>query len=419
MSLITPHFEGEKPFDERFKRLFDDDIGNDCEFVVGLQSATIKGHKLIFSSASDVFRAMFYGSFKQEPVRITDLEPDEFKGMKYFIYTGEVIFTSAIETLLIYIAAQKYNIPELCRQCTQYIHTHTSASEVLEFYEYCKTRSISEFDETCCRIIQEKTEDVLKSDYFLHAEKETVDLILGFQSLKLASELDVFDYFEKWATAEAGRSQISAEEMGSCFNSLKKHIRFLSMSWEDFASKPAKSLFLTHDEKYVIGLNIKSFGSAPYPEHLSSLQQPRDLMNFNSVAKKISNTFSVSFGTSDSCSIHTSQFQFTFMKEWFIELFTTAENLCFTVIPKYENSFGCDKLISFRSELKILARNERDNWYIENTSHCAYTSETRNSIKDQFGMLFAVIPLKKLRSKCFSIQNKVNIEGTFILEDIK
>ncbi|RZF48005.1 hypothetical protein LSTR_LSTR002071 [Laodelphax striatellus] len=418
MSLITPPSEGEKPFNERFKLLFDDDVTSDCEFVVGLRDpTTIKGHRLIFSLASEKFK----GLLKEESViRIDDLEPEEFQGMKLFIYTGKVIFVSAIKTLLMYIAAQKFDIIELCRQCIKHIMTETTPFEVLEFYEHCQSRNISEFDETCCRIIQEKTDDVFKSEYFSSAKIETVNMILELPSMKLASELELFDYFEKWAMAEATRKQLGVEEMGSVFNSLKKHIRFLTMSWEVFASKPAKSSFLTEHEKKLIGLNIMNLGSSPYPEHLSIVQQPRDFKTFNVDAKKISNTFSIFFGSGsvNSPSLQCSAFIFNaFNYDWCIKLFQISGNLCFLVKPTNLTSYTY--LFSFRSELNVLARKESDNLLIENTCSCAYTRSTYNNTKNQFGMLFAVIPLKKLKSNCFLRGNKVYIEGTFIIEHIK
>ncbi|RZF44186.1 hypothetical protein LSTR_LSTR003826 [Laodelphax striatellus] len=95
-------------FEKRFLNLLDNNMDCDCEFDVGSQNIVIRGHKFLFSAASEVFHAMFYGKFKEEEaVRVEDLDPEGFQGMRQFIYTGEVNFTSSIHLLSIYIAARK------------------------------------------------------------------------------------------------------------------------------------------------------------------------------------------------------------------------------------------------------------------------------------------------------------------------
>ncbi|XP_039298539.1 BTB/POZ and MATH domain-containing protein 3-like [Nilaparvata lugens] len=75
-------------FETRFHRLVDSDMLSDCEFVLGSQKTSIKGHKVFFSAASEVFHAMFCSDLKEtNPVHVEDLEPEGFKAMKQFIYT--------------------------------------------------------------------------------------------------------------------------------------------------------------------------------------------------------------------------------------------------------------------------------------------------------------------------------------------
>ncbi|RZF48716.1 hypothetical protein LSTR_LSTR011346 [Laodelphax striatellus] len=271
----------EEFFKDRFKRLCDSDINSDCEFLVGCNKEIIKGHKLIFSTASPVFYAMFHGNLKENAVIVvSDLEPKGFEKMKKFIYTDDVNFETYIQVIWTLVTAKKYIIPHLVKRCMDFLHngTNTYCLQALHYYEYLKDRNITEFNQICHKIIEEKTLRILSGDSFSSVKPETVSWILSFESLALDSELELFNFFEKWALAEAKRKKISPNELGSSFNDLKKHIRFLTMNAKEFALA-AKSSLLTDEEKLAIALNMAEFGSTPLPDSLSPSRTKR---NFNS-----------------------------------------------------------------------------------------------------------------------------------------
>ncbi|RZF47548.1 hypothetical protein LSTR_LSTR009084 [Laodelphax striatellus] len=344
-----------KMFEKRFLRLLEKDIECDCEFVVGSQKTVIKGHKLVFSAASEVFHAMFYGELKEEQsVRIEDIDPEVFQGMRRFIYTGEVKFTSSIQALLIYIAARKYIINPLSKKCISFIQEkHIQPSEVLEFVEICKIHCIQEFEEFYNKVIQENTDKVVESDYFLLARPEVIELILKSPSLNLNSEIDVFQHFERWVIAEAGRKGIDVEEtMTGSIGHLKKHIRFLSMSSDDFLTKVVVSSLLTPEEKVAVACNLKKVDSKSMPKSISLEVQPR------------------SFITTD-----TSLDTRCYANEHVFLVLVDDPNCC---------SFGeC------------------------NGTFGKYNEEIQGYYK--YKMVIAKIPKSKLRNRCFSIDNASNI----------
>ncbi|XP_022195687.2 BTB/POZ domain-containing protein 3 [Nilaparvata lugens] len=265
-------------FKDRFLEASDNGFTYDCKFIVGSENKVIEGHKMFFSLASEVFKAMFYGDLKEDNVvKIEDLDADGFEAMKYFIYTGEVNFSSTIQALLTYIAARKYLISQLTKQCIVYIEQNIKPSEVLEVYEYCETNNIPGFDDLCLKIIEEETDQIVESGYFPTAKSETIQLILKSRRLTLESEIQVFKLFEKWALAKASRENISDEKLATSFGSLKKYIRFLTISKEEFTSQDVEhSLLLTQKEKEAIQSNLL-LGSdlKPMPESLSVVQRQR------------------------------------------------------------------------------------------------------------------------------------------------
>ncbi|RZF40637.1 hypothetical protein LSTR_LSTR010623 [Laodelphax striatellus] len=243
-------------FKNRFHRLADSDMLTDCEFIVGPQKTVIKGHKVFFCAASDAFHAMFLGDLKEtNAVHIEDLEPDGFQGMKKYIYTDQTDFKSVFEALATYVAARKYLIEPLKEVCENYIKKLLQPSDVLEFIDSCRLNNISIFDDLFRKIIIENTAEVVKSDYFPSANIETIELIVKSPRLLLKSEIELFGHFERWALAEVERRKIPAEDIATSFGSLKKHIRFLTMSREDIDTRIKSSLFLTSEEKRVISKN--------------------------------------------------------------------------------------------------------------------------------------------------------------------
>ncbi|RZF47263.1 hypothetical protein LSTR_LSTR004972 [Laodelphax striatellus] len=270
---------------ERFQRLFDSDLNSDCEFIVGPDKTVIKGHKVIFCTASDVFQAMFFGNLKEDSVRVEDLDPDGFRGMKTFIYTGEVSFTSVFHALSTHIASQKYMFVDLTVECAKYIVNEIQPLEVLEFLDLCLAHDITEFDDLCFNMIVEKTDEVLASDYLISTNIRTIEFILKSHSLKLNSEIELYDHFERWALAVVERQKIPKDCVATMFNDLKKHIRFFTMKSDDLVLKVTSSTLLTQEEKLAISLQKMKIDSNITLNTISITQFPRDFTKLLSIPK--------------------------------------------------------------------------------------------------------------------------------------
>ncbi|XP_022188733.2 BTB/POZ domain-containing protein 6-like [Nilaparvata lugens] len=263
-------------FDRRFHQFYDSDITSDCEFLVGNEKSVIKGHKLVFSAASTVFYAKFYGDLKENSVvELSDLEPEGFKKMKQYIYTGEVSFETYDQIIYTLVIGKKYSIPTLATKCMELLEEgkDTYRLQALKYYEYLNERSISELNQLCERIVEENTFDILSKEGFLSAKHKTVGWILGFESLALTSEVELFNFVEKWALAKA-KPAIPTSAEG--FNHIKKDIRFLTMDGEQFADVATKTTLLTDGEKLAISLNLLKFGSTSLPEYLSNNRKERN-----------------------------------------------------------------------------------------------------------------------------------------------
>ncbi|RZF38826.1 hypothetical protein LSTR_LSTR000529 [Laodelphax striatellus] len=413
-----------KTFKKRFLHLLDKDIC-DCEFIVGSQETVIKGHKLLFSAASEVFYAMFYGELKEEQsVRIVDIDPEVFQAMRQFIYTGKVNFTSAIQALSVYIAARKYIIHALSTKCVSFIQEkHIQPSEVLEFVEICKVHYIQEFEELYNKVIQEHTDKVVESDYFLLAGSEVIELILKSPSLNLSSEIDVFHHFERWVRAEAERKGVDVGEiMTGSIGHLRKHIRFLSMSLDDFITTVAGSPLLNSDEKVAVACNLKKSDSKTMPNSLSLEWQPRNFITTSLDTKcyKYKHVFLVTIDdpTTSSFGEYKPDFRGCDGRIKFggISCIKVLEYIYFNVRvnidqrPRYQKMYFMGyckaKLITIELKLEVLA-GKRCYPLFENNldiivNDCHEEQDERYSV-------CAKIPKSTLKNRRFSVDNASNI----------
>ncbi|XP_039282298.1 uncharacterized protein LOC111064191 isoform X1 [Nilaparvata lugens] len=360
---------------------------------------------------------MFYGELKEEnTVTINDLNPQGFQGMKFFFYTGKVNFTSAVDALLTLAAAQKYLVSELSKKCTEYITKEKiQPSEVLKFYENCKIYHISEFDELCNQVIREETRKVVDSEYFSQAKIETIEVILKSSPLNLISEIKLFSILKKWAIARTIKERICDHDVAIRFNSLKKYIRFLTMSSEDFVSEVADSSLLTEEEKTAIAWNLLKPGSKPLPETLSSELQYRESTISSKQQEKYKFTLSVDNLTSifDGYTLPKKLHPDLILK---ITCSKINNFICFWLEPLTKiisKRDCCIWLVTMRSKLRVVANDVNNDFWLENT--CSVRVDWKK--QQQQTTIFAKIEVRKLKKKCFlkDTKDSVDIEGFFYI----
>ncbi|RZF40640.1 hypothetical protein LSTR_LSTR010626 [Laodelphax striatellus] len=414
-------------FRNRFRHLAESDIWTDCEFVVGAHKTVIKGHKALFCVASEVFNAMFLGDLKEtNAVYIEDLEPDAFQGMKKYIYTDQTDFKSVFEALATYVAARKYLIEPLKEVCENYIKKQLQPSDVLEFIDSCRLNNISVFDDLCTKIINDNTVDVAKSDYFPSANSETIELILKSPSLAIKSEIEVFGLFERWALAEVERRKIPVEDIATSFDNLKKHIRFLTISGEDFVAHVEPSPLLSREEKYVIAMNKIKFNPNLTSENISMLQKSR---RFNKSDKSDNNLNeqkhmfhipinSSSYGSRQSTGIDLLPSSMRNHYDHGLKVYwiNSSKLLCFEADVILGNVM---KMVVIKSKFRVQADYEEDDLLFEKQSECVCfnnnNSYSYNSTQTRNRLLLAVIPKSTLKAEHYRNNNRnmINIEGSF------
>lgn len=275
---------------------------SDCKFIVGQEpnQQILEGHKVFLAMSSPVFEAMFFGGMaeKNDPIPIRDVQPEAFKALLEYIYTDRVDLGSFELACELCYCAKKYMLPFLVEECTKFLWSDLSPKKACRAYEFAKLFEEPVLMEKCLQIMRLKTNEVINESSWDDVEQATVMTILDQDELQVNSEIELFNALEKWARAECNRKSLDASDPKSLKtvigNALTK-IRFLTLSPQEFAEGPGKSLLLSQEEAFALLMNISSRNSeAAMPEGFTTNSQVRT----NVFSQVFSTDFSVSLPSS-------------------------------------------------------------------------------------------------------------------------
>jgi speckle-type POZ protein len=118
----------------QLKELFDDMSFSDVIFKV--RGSEFPAHKIILAARSEVFKAMFQHPTKEKStnhVEIEDTEPEIFKELLRFIYTGRLTAATMAKMAVGLLAvADKYLLTELKAACERHLICFMSIENCLE-----------------------------------------------------------------------------------------------------------------------------------------------------------------------------------------------------------------------------------------------------------------------------------------------
>ena len=238
---------------------------SDCKFIVGQEpdQQVMEGHKVFLAMSSPVFEAMFYGRMaeKNDPIPIKDVQPGAFKALLEYIYTDRVNLTSFELACELCYCAKKYMLPFLIEECKKYLWSDLSPKTACRAYEFAKLFEEPAIGAKCLHIMGKETNKVINEPSWGDVELDTIIKILDLDELHITSELELFNALARWAKYECNRQSLDTSDQKSIKsvigNALTK-IRFLTLTPQEFAEGPAKSLLLTQEEAFALLMNISS-----------------------------------------------------------------------------------------------------------------------------------------------------------------
>ncbi|XP_054707210.1 speckle-type POZ protein-like [Uloborus diversus] len=160
------------------------DSGKLSDVVLRVGEEKIPAHKVILSTHSGVFRAMFESNFKENQDNVVDLIDMDLtvaKAMLLYIYTREVEELSTEKTLELYVAADRYMLTELKEECREYVSKNVTSQNVGDTFEIAKLHSDVVLSEAAKNFFAQNVKSILKSkewkEYSAQKPSSSVELL--------------------------------------------------------------------------------------------------------------------------------------------------------------------------------------------------------------------------------------------------
>lgn len=173
---------------ERFAFLFNNEILSDVRFLVGRvgQQQRIPAHKLVLSSGSAVFDAMFNGTLATASVEIEvpDVEPAAFLAVLLFLYTDEIQIDPETVMTTLY-TAKKYAVSPLEKHCVDFLRSNLTSDNAFLLLTQARLFDEPQLASVCLDTIDKFTNEALNADGFTDVDIDTLMVVLERDTLRI------------------------------------------------------------------------------------------------------------------------------------------------------------------------------------------------------------------------------------------
>lgn len=218
-----------KAFAADMKKMVNNPLLSDVQFVVGEERKQVFGHKSILSPRCEVFKAMFAQASDAKPKMengahvfvLSDTQPHIFLAVIEFIYTNRC-YLDACNVTDVLTAAVEYGIEDLKKLCIDFFKSTLTVDTVCEALQAALSYNNSDLKKTCLGFVERNTIGVFKSRTFVEMSEESLSYILQSDKLK-ADESEVLNAVKEWCTVN---SVITGASMKDVARKVIGHVRF-------------------------------------------------------------------------------------------------------------------------------------------------------------------------------------------------
>lgn len=196
-------------------------------------SERVPAHKIILSSGSAVFDAMFYGSLKEEgDIKIVDASAEAFKQFLRLFYFNHIELTMETAAEVMYLG-RKYDVTECLEICSVYLANKLTVENVIAVIELAIIYDQLDLRKSSETKIRLNSREILQSPDFLECDGQVVNHILKMDFLS-CSETEVFEACMAWVRAASKEDELTREIVLAHLGDSFFNICFGSMSMDDF-----------------------------------------------------------------------------------------------------------------------------------------------------------------------------------------
>lgn len=152
--------------------------------------------------------------------------------------------TNTEEAVQLYTAADKYDIPDICSLCVDYMVKNCTADNACSLYQSVNLWSLEEVLTVCKRCFIQNPQNSLQAIPYDQAETETINFIFGLDELEVESEHFLLEYLDNYIKANTSGKPNIRDELKQAL----KSIRFMTLGSEEIP----KSLLSESEYKKVV-----------------------------------------------------------------------------------------------------------------------------------------------------------------------
>ena len=195
----------------------------------------VPAHKLLLSSASDVFETMFNGSLKEEgDIKIVDASIDAFKEFLRFFYFNKIVLTVENVADLMYLGT-KYDVKECVAVCAKLLMANITTDNVTNVLGLAIMYDQKEMLASCESQIRSNTSEVLRSSRFSECERPVFNHILRMDGIS-GSATDVFAACMSWVKGASKQDIVTRDIVKTHLGELFYALPFGSMTMAEFVN---------------------------------------------------------------------------------------------------------------------------------------------------------------------------------------
>jgi hypothetical protein len=189
-----------------------------------------------------------------------------------YLYSDKANLSGSNVIQVLYLA-NKYMVPSLAENCTEYLRRNLKTSNVFCILPHAHKFEDKDLEDRCWEVIEKQTEEAVKSDEFVTVERSLVETVVMTEGLNV-KEVELFKAVDPWATEQRNRQAITPDAESKrriLGEEIVKAIRFPLMSENEFASVVIDSDILTLKE---VGDLVKHYNGV-LTSSLYFIQAPR------------------------------------------------------------------------------------------------------------------------------------------------
>lgn len=228
---------------ETGEKLYLDAETADVHFTFDLEDGTVKriaAHKNILASASDVFRAMFYGASKmeQDDIHVNGVPDAAFIEFLQFFYRTQIKLT--IENIDgVMQLGHKYNIANSIKVGIQFLKDVLTVDNIFIGLNLGIRYNLPELLVFCSKFITLNTAAIFNTTGFLECDKSALEFILKMD-LYSCSEVDAFRAIMAWVQCKSKQLALTKAMIKKHLGDLYYEIRFASMTMQELCTLQAE-----------------------------------------------------------------------------------------------------------------------------------------------------------------------------------